>query len=727
MHYLSHHRLASTTPHYGMRPSANHRDAGTPSRFAVELHRARFARPESRRHPPRPPQRASTGLSPNGAVWPAALAIMLVANLATPAGGAIPRHTSDPADGDEAGGGGADTFGNAPVPSADVPAPSALSDVVAEPVVHQVIKSDYTFHDFLRAVSAARAPFHYLGESVRDVYETLSGQEVNPDVRSRVQKGADALDLATGVLPQVRLLRLPGQLAGIVSDDLEGKATNPEELSEFLQFADPRNLGAAPHMEDARPSLARSPSASRPVAQSLPGHGVHEARPEPNVQRISPIGEIDEPHEAREPHGPHEPDEPDERSEREKSEALGPANSGGASRLALASPRGQAIDPVLAAQPNIIGEAEHLQGYEQQLPEDQLPAGEPSRIVVVNGHHYLKGEAGYYRAERGISADHWLIDAPHGSERRAQVPVTYDERTGEWHAHAPLRLCGGGCGSSRMGYAPDSIAGSYEDIRAAVRHVPDEFAQEAIQLAFSELSALHLRRTNRADLQSIRDNSIVHHRTALREAMSKHIDPRASLIKQQRIASEITAMYYVWNEAEEAFCQENAEILFYALLQNGISRDHLRMITIKPQNRPPHVLVLYTESENLINLMDLSTPQPPLPMHQDGIGHEFFREAVYLTRHSTVLLDPWSRTKAISFATATDRVDAGRMINRALNDIGYMPGSSYTVSVTRPLGMHQASPGGSSGQSASSASSRGGSLSSADTLPSHTSGDTSSS
>ena len=206
--------------------------------------------------------------------------------------------------------------------------------------------------------------------------------------------------------------------------------------------------------------------------------------------------------------------------------------------------------------------------------------------------------------------------------------------------------------------------------------------------------------------------------------MSKEIDPTLPLPKQQRIAADITSTHYEWNSAAEAFCQENAEILFHRLLTNGVPKDDIRMITFKPQNRPPHVMVIYTESEHFIQLMDRSTPNQPNPRFRDGISQEFFREAAYLTRHSTLLLDPWSTTKAISFAGATSRYDAGRLINRALIDIGHMPGNPYTVSLTRPLGIHRptlkgsvelASSGTSSGQSASASASQDSSWTSLET------------
>lgn len=68
------------------------------------------------------------------------------------------------------------------------------------------------------------------------------------------------------------------------------------------------------------------------------------------------------------------------------------------------------------------------------------------------------------------------------------------------------------------------------------------------------------------------------------------IDPHSTLFEQQREAALITAIHddnYVDNSlldlSPEAFCQENAEILFFSLRQNGLSRSQIRMITIKPQ------------------------------------------------------------------------------------------------------------------------------------------------
>lgn len=695
MPFASHHHVTRHSPCYSLPHTRRHHES-TPnamSGFRRTFRSARCVPSEIGSRAPLRPQRTDTGRAPRNTIWPAALAIMLVSNLAAAAASDVSQSTFHGNDNNEATAPRSRAFNPGPQPAVEVPLSSMPDEVIVRPVQRaSPIKSDYTFQDFLKAVSKTSAPFRHLGESVGEAYELLSGQTVGPDVRNSVQKGADALDVATGLLPQVRLTRLPGDLAGIVSDELEGKNLNPEKLVGILQFADPRTLESGPQLHTDSRVPIQSPLVPRPANSARIAQYSDASRPEPGS------GGSD------------------------TRESIDAANTQDAPPPAS----GLASDPALASPPRILGEQEHLQGYAQILSADQLPAGRPSRVVLVDGHHYLKGEAGYYRAHRGISADHWLVEAPKGSDKRAQVPVTYDESTREWRAHAPLRLCGGGCGSSKVDYPSDSIVDSIEDVARAIHHIPDEFTREAIPEAFITLGELHLRRTNRADLQALRDNSIVNHRATLRAGMRERIDPNLPLIKQQCIASEITAMYYSSNTAAEAFCQENAEILFFSLRQNGLSRSQMRMITIKPQNRPPHVMILYSDSKHFIKLMDRSTPQLPNPGHPDGISHELFREAVYLTRQSTVLLDPWSTTKAISFAGATSRGHAGHLINRALIDIGHTPGNPYTVSVTRPLGIHGSAvrdrgnslnSDSASSQSGASPTSQRGSPTSGDTLP----------
>ncbi|MCI3207505.1 hypothetical protein DBA20_21400 [Pandoraea capi] len=484
-------------------------------------------------------------------------------------------------------------------------------------------------------MAAARAPFSSTGESISDAYTLVTGREISHDVREKVRGWTTAIDITTGLIPEVQWLRLPAEISDITVDRLDGKPLSTDQLIGIAQFASPRGGSA--------------PETSHPAPHSTPQKGpiVHDASPPvqspawhpPAEDRTGIVGV------------------PDNLSTGEKP----------VSRFA------------------IRGEFEHLDGYEQSFSDVELPAATATRLVIVNGHHYLRGEAGYYRAAPGISADHWLIDAPR--QTRAQVPVTFDPATGEWAAHEPLRMCGGGCGSSRP-TTPDSISRSYDDIFAATRHLPDESAQEAIQNAFADLGRLHLVRSNRPDLRGMRDHSIVDHRAALRIAM-KDIDRRLPLVKQQRLTSEVTARYYYSHPAAEAFCQENAEILFYFLLQDAVDSNQLRMITVQPKNRPPHVMVLYTESHRLIDMLDASTPHPRLSLHQDGISSSQFAWAAYMTRDTTVLLDPWSRSKAISFARADSPQDAVDILDAAFSDIGHRTGSLYTVSVTRPLAVRK--------------------------------------
>lgn len=233
---------------------------------------------------------------------------------------------------------------------------------------------------------------------------------------------------------------------------------------------------------------------------------------------------------------------------------------------------------------------------------------------------------------------------------------------------------------------------------------------------------MHLIRSNRADLRAMRDNSIVGHRTALRAA-TKDIDRRLPLMRQQRLAAEATATYYYSHPFAEAFCQENAEILLHFLLQDGIGANRLRMITVQPKNKPPHVMVLYTESSDLIALLDASTPNPRVILRQDGITASQFAWEAYVTRETTLLLDPWSRTKAVAFAWAEMPQDAVDILDAALLDIGHTAGNPCTISVTRPLTARRGVTGsqsslGSLGSAGSSGAASGASGASGSSAPS---------
>ncbi|VVD73682.1 hypothetical protein [Pandoraea anhela] len=575
-------------------------------------------------------------------VWPAAFALLLVANFVTPASAAVPRdlrHRPTPS--------------QTPARNDDVPGASAWEAVHVEPVKTPAIKSQYAPIDLLRAVAAARAPFSSTSESISDAYTLLTGHEVSPEVRKTVKDWASAIDITTGFIPEVQWLRLPAEISDATADRLEGKPPSPERLIGLVQFASPRSSSSSSSSGGGgggTPTTSHETPLQPPVAHEGPLSGVS------GVSDMSDLSALPAPWPI-------------------PNEDLG----------IVSVPDNLSSGEPPVSRFAIQGEFEQLDGYEQRFSEAELPAAKATRLVIVNGHHYLRGEAGYYRATPGVSADHWLIDAPRHT--RAQVPVTYDPATGEWRAHEPLRMCGGGCGSSRP-MTPDSIAGSYHDIFAATRHLPDESAQEAIQNAFADLGRLHLVRSNRPDLRALRDHSIVDHRAALRTAM-KDIDRRMPLVKQQRLTSEVTARYYYSHPSAEAFCQENAEVLFYFLLQDGIDSNQLRMITVQPKNRSPHVMVLYTESHRFVEMLDASTPQPRVSLRQDGISSSQFAWAAYMTRDTTLLLDPWSRNKAISFARADSPQDAVDILDSAFSDIGHRTGSPYTVSVTRPLAVRK--------------------------------------
>lgn len=557
--------------------------------------------------------------------------------------------------------------------SARAPAPNGLDDlheapqsddVVARPVPPVLLKSRYSPLDVLRAVGAARSPFASIGESMTDVYALMTGREVPRETRETVRTWGTAIDITSSLIPEVQLLRLPAEVSDITVDSIDGKPPAIDRLIALMQFASPRASGSP-----ATPDLAPPERSAKVDVRHAP-----EAPPwsAPKDERIG-IVEL-----------------PD--------------------NLASEKPTSRFT---------IAGEFDHLDGYEQTFTQAELPTEKATRLVVVGGHRFLRGEAGYYRVSQGMSGDHWLIDAPR--QTRAQVPVTYDPVTDQWRAHEPLRVCGGGCAPSRP-ISPDSIATSFDNIFAATMHVTDESAQEAIHNAFADLSRLHLVRSNRPDLRALRDNSIIDHRAALRVAM-RDIDPQLPLVKQQCLVGEATARYYYAHPFAEAFCQENAEILFHFLVQDGVSTDQLRMITVQPKNRSPHVMVFYSESHRFIDMLDASTPRLRESLRPDGLSSGQFAWATYMTRDTTLLLDPWSRNKAVSFAWAKEPQDVVDILDVAFADIGHRNGNPYTVSVTRPLASRRSSPGSQSslGSAGSAGTGSGTSRNSPNSAPSSSS------
>ncbi|AJP56104.1 hypothetical protein UC34_02045 [Pandoraea vervacti] len=608
-----------------------------------------------------------------GKAWSAAFALLLVANMISPVASGIPRGATHraPASARSLQGRDEDPSLDDAQAVASSPMRDASDGVAVRPVAFLPVKSDYTLSEFLGAVAASSAPFQHTGGALLQMYTLVTGDTVDAGTRRSIDQWTEALDFATGLIPDVGLSRIPGEAAGIAADGIDGRVPDAGRLMSVVQSGDARNWQSRGIVR-ARPDFARMHQERRTHAghRSDASHSVVAARSGPNETPSSlpePVGAA-------------------------LSSASGAPRSGNG-RATLALPEW-----------HIEGEQEHLLGYAQSLSAERLPDDRRSRLVLLDGRHYLRGEAGYYHAMRGRSADHWLVSAPRGSGHVAQVPVTYDPATGAWHAQRPLRLCGGGCGPSRAA-SPDSIAVDRQKIFDALAHLRDDHARDGIRYAFNDLSLLHLTRSNRPDLHMMRDNSIIDHREALRASM-KRIGRDLPLVRQQEEASLITTMHYYWNRYSEAFCQENSEILFHYLLANSIPTDRLRMITVQPKNRPPHVLVLYTESERLIDLLESATPQPPQNLEPDGINDMLFAREIYESRDSTVLLDPWSRARATSFANANHAVDLVDALDAAFSDIGHRPGNRYRVSITRPLGARRGSTGrrGSMGSQGSSGS-----------------------
>ncbi len=661
MRYSSHCRAISAPPCYQASRTTLSRetDALTAPAFLDEFHGARNA--HKRIGNDRSIHARANPDSPAVSPWSAAFTLMLVANLLAPpalASPMVPRipripHMS----------GRQHDADNAPGIAPELvtaPPPEAPTDMYREVEMHSIdrpwVKSDYTAQQFLRALASASAPFRNLGRMIGETYRTMSGEALDPPTREMAQDVGIALDAATGLIPNVQLTRLPGQLADMTADALDGMLPNPFKIADLVKFGDPRAYGGEMPMHHKSASTHPSPAGRAPMIEPAAVNEVDAFPP-----AAPPVGE-------------------------NRAEGVVDARAAleGEDVEAAAPETNDAVaDPAMS----IEGEREHLQGYEQPLPSEQIPPGARRRMIHVNGRDYLAGESGYYHVTPGQRAGHWLINAPRGAG--AQVPVIHEARTGTWRADAPLRVCGGGCAPSREA-APDSVAMSENDVGDAIRHLPEPEVRDAIQWAYDDLAQLHLLRANREDLRPLRDYSIVEHRHALVPQLMR-IDRRLTLFEQQREAARMTADHYSHHAesgpahlSPEAYCFENAAILFHSLLTRGVPGHHLRMITAKSKGVSGHVMVLYTKAGPFIDLLDATTPQPPLAGHLDGISDDLFAGALFLTRGSTVLLDPWSRIKASSFSEARNVDDVRRLMEIALADTGRDPASPYTVSLTRP-------------------------------------------
>lgn len=661
MRYSSHCRAINAPPCYqaDRHPPSRETQAFATPAFPHALQRTRNARKFPGSTPSHCTSPARAGAASPGP-WSIAFTVMLVANLMAPPALATPMLPRQPNRWRE---------GDSPHDFTTTLPPGeptqAQHEIQRHPLDHPRIKSNYTFQEFLRAVAAASAPFRNLGRMVGDAYEAMSGDEADPSAIATAQRVGSVVDAATGLIPNVQITRLPGRVADAGADALDGKPPQSSKITDLLQFGDPRSFGGqAPAPQDAPPG---QPVLLRrvPVPEAAPADGIDAGQVpvDGNPPAIPPEAAS--------------PNDVDSLSSR-----VSAVDTAGVNRIDAPDAPDDA-DSTL----RIEGEREYLQGYEQTLQSAQVSTGSRRQLVAIEGRHYLVGESGYYHVTPGQSANQWLINAPRGT--RAQVPVTYDTQTDAWRADPPLRLCGGGCGPSRAS-SPDSVDISKNSVTEAIHHLANRDVHDAILQAYGDLAHLHLMRTNREDLRSLRDNSIVEHRRILVPQLMR-IDPHSTLFEQQREAALITAIHYdnyvdnsLLDLSPEAFCQENAEILFHYLLARGIPGNNIRMLTVRSQGRPPHVMVLYTESDPFIDLLDLTTPQPPILGQDDGVSGDVFASALFLSRDSTVLLDPWSRIKASSFPWTNDVDEVRHVLDIALADTARIPGSPYTVSLTRP-------------------------------------------
>lgn len=681
MPYASYRRATSSAPAYSLSHAVQHRKASaradggvnvqTKRHFSTAFTHARLATQSdasytSQTHSPllqgRARRKAAGSATPT--VWPAAFALMLVANLIAPVASVgpvsafvpkVPRpcHGNDDAEGNAPGG--------APqsLPDQAQPMPSDVGAAVrVEPVdAPMTLKDQYSPQDVLRSIGTGSAPFRHFGDSVADMYSLLTGNPVGQQMREEIQQRAHLVDVATGLIPEVAMLRLPSEVADAVADGIDGKPITADRIISIVQSADPRVL-ARPLGSALRP--ARLSTAGKKAAQATvekpgaPSPAVHMESPEKALKDVEKKAAANDLERMLDPASVDAPSQ---------EVSLGDVSNG---------------TPDLF----IAGEQTYLQGYAQHIPAHRLPPGHATRLVTIDGQQYLRGQNGFYLASQASNTDHWLVDAPRRA--KAQVPVTYDPHLDLWVAHEALRLCGGGCGNSRI-TTPDSIALNRHEVDAVLSHLRNDDAQNAILSAYNDVSRLKLMRSNRPDLRQYRDYSIIPNREAIRTALG-HIPPDTPLYEQQRLAAVITASHYRLNLGTEAFCQENAEILFHFLIENGVHGDCIRMITIHPKGRSPHALVLYTESEELIDALEIATPVEYEGPGADGISGDNFAGLIMNAHDTTLLLDPWSRVKAVGFAMSKNPQETRRVLDEALVDVGHRPGEAYRVSLTRPLG-----------------------------------------
>lgn len=542
-----------------------------------------------------------------------ALALLCAMNVAMPIAAARPRLSAD---------------------TSDTAFPGDASDsdsgILMRPMAYAPIKTDFSAQDVLKAVASGASPFTNFADSVSDVIAVSTGRDISARTRGQLRKTMQVLDDATGLITRVRLLRLPGEIAQLVSEQIAGDPPDADRMISVLLNSDLRGLDM--------PGQPRRQTDATVPQKAIARKAI--------TDEGAPPAAFDE-----------------EGTSLTESELREPPQTDAASTS------------------TIHGEREFLQGY-SQWPLGTEPLTELRHgLALLGSHFFLRSPHGFYRMQPSKVGDHWVVDAP--TPGKPQVPVQLDPDTGQWHAYAPLRLCGGGCSQSRMG-APQRVADSVYSYEFDLDGISERWVRDAIRDAFGALGDLNLLRSNRQDFRAFRNNSISEIRKHLGKRL-REIDGSRPLDWQQRRASSITANYYIDNPGREAFCHENAEVLLHFLLIHGVPKSRLRMVTLRPQNRPAHVMVLYTESPLVIKALDLATPQTPIEGQVDGLTHQEFSKAILSTRDHTWLFDPWSRIKMVSFERARSVQDVSDTLAPTLEAAGYRRSDPYRISVTRTL------------------------------------------
>ncbi|MDR3397833.1 MAG: hypothetical protein P4M06_09750, partial [Pandoraea sp.] len=286
MRYSSHCRAIHAPPCYQASHTALSREANA---FAAPAFPHEFSGTQNARKHIGGNRSASPGASAapsSGSAWSVALAAMLVANLVVPPALAtpmLPRVSGRQRDDEYAPGDSA--------PAASVGRTESPRDVEIQPINPPRIKTHYTTPEFLRALASANEPFRNLGKAVGDAYNVMTGDEVAQPTVQRTQQVGEVMDVATGLIPDVQLFRLPARLADVLADALEGNPRISTKITDILQFGDPRALGtglpirqeSAPvqSFSDRRtPLREREPAPADDIDRRMPAEP-HGGEPQP--------------------------------------------------------------------------------------------------------------------------------------------------------------------------------------------------------------------------------------------------------------------------------------------------------------------------------------------------------------------------------------------------------------------------------------------------------------